>query len=105
MKIWQAILLAILLAATPVLSACDLLGLGNSQQEREQEYYQQQLEAYQKVQEANRKQQEAYNEQLRQGLEEYYKAWQEHQFQQQMKQLEQLEGMPSANQSGGSESD
>ena len=105
MKIWQGILLVILLAAMPVLSACDLLGMGNSQAQKDREYYEQQLEAYQKVQEANRKAQEAYNEQLRQGLEEYYKAWQEHQFQQQMKQLEQLEGMPSANQSGGNESD
>ena len=97
MKIWQAILLVMLLVTMPILSACELLGLGSSQ--REQEYYRQQLEAYKKIQEANQQRQEAYNQQVQQALEEYskaYKAWQEQQLQ---KQLEQVEGMPTDNQS------
>ena len=100
MKIWQAILLSMLLITMPVLSACELFG--DSQEQRQREYYERQLEAYRKVQEANRKAQEAYNEQVRQGLEEWskaYKAWVEQQQQQQRQQLQQLEGMPTDNQS------
>ena len=101
MKIWQAILLPVLLVMMPVLSACDLFGSG-SQAEQQREHYERQLEAYRKVQEANKQAQEAYNEQIRQGLDEWskaYKTWVEQQQQQQLKQLEQVEGMPTDNQS------
>ena len=45
MKLWRGILLVVLLAAVPALSACELLGMGGSQQEQEQDYYEQQIEA------------------------------------------------------------
>ena len=67
MKIWQAIFLSVLLVTMPILSACELLGIGSSRERQQQEYYRQQLETYKKIQEANRKQQEAYNQQLQQG--------------------------------------
>ncbi|HJX13403.1 MAG TPA: hypothetical protein VJ377_07750 [Dehalococcoidales bacterium] len=95
MKVWQVLLLAILIVSMPVLSACDLLGVGGGNKDRE--YYEQQLEAYRKVQEANRKAQEAYNEQVRKGLEEYTKAyqqWQRQQLEQQMRQIQGAQGTP-----------
>ncbi len=98
MKIWQAILLSMLLATIPVLSACDLMGISNSKQ-KQQEYYRQQLEAYQKAQEANQKQQEEYYKNLQQGFNEWAKAYSEWQQQQQQQQLGQLEGMQTDNQS------
>ncbi len=97
MKIWQAILLSMLLITMPVLSACDLFGKSRAQRERE--YYEEQLEAYKKVQEANRKAQEEYNKRLQEGLEEYFREYQKYQQQLQQQQLEQLEGMPTGNQS------
>lgn len=92
MKKWHAILLAILLVSLPVLSACDLLGIGDSK-DKEREYYEQQLKAFQQVQEANRKAQEAYNESLKKGLEDYLKEWQKYQqsVQQQIAQIEAAE--------------
>ena len=97
MKIWQAALLTISLAILPVLSACDALGLGNSQQEQQEEYYRQQIEAYNKAQEINRQQTEAYNKALQEGLEDWAKAYNEWQ-QQKLQQMENLEGMPTDNQ-------
>ena len=81
MKKWHMIPLAVLLVSLPFLSACDLFGGGND----EQEYYQQQLEAYQKVAEENRKAQEAYQKSLQEGLQKWseeYNKWQEQQLQQ-----------------------
>jgi regulator of protease activity HflC (stomatin/prohibitin superfamily) len=104
MKIWQAILLSMLLVAMPVLSACDWLGIGNSRQQQEQEYYRKQLEAIHQAQEADRKAQDQYNKNLQEGLQEYLKEYHEYQQKKQLKQLqqlEQLEGMPSANQTTG----
>ena len=98
MKIWQATLLTISLVILPVLSACDLLGLGNSQQKQQEEYYRQQIEAYNKAQEINRQQTEAYNKALQQGLEDWAKEYNEWQ-QQQIQPLENLEGMQTDNQS------
>ena len=99
MKIWQAILLATLLVTMPVLSACDLLGIGNSQARQEQEHYRQQLETYKKIQEANRQQQEEYNKRLQQGLEEYFKEYQKYQQQVQQQQLQQIQETATDNQS------
>ena len=50
MKIWQVLVLVVLLVSLPVLSACDLLGLGGESEE--EKYYRQQLEAYRQQQEA-----------------------------------------------------
>jgi len=88
MKKRYAILLSILLVSLPVLSACDLFGGGD----REREYYQQQLEAYKKVQEANQKATEEYNKNLQEGLQKWadeYKKWQEQQLLQQVEAAEQ----------------
>ena len=65
MRLWLGILLAVLIAAVPVLSSCT----GQSEYERQQEYYRQVLEAYQK-------QQKEYNENYRKALEEYQKEMQ-----------------------------
>lgn len=86
MKKWHAILLVVLLASLPVFSACDLLGIGGSKSS-EEDYYDQQIKAYQQVQEANQKAQEAYNEQLQKGLQEWaktYNEWSANQTQQQV---------------------
>ena len=88
MKKRHALLLAILLVSLPVLSACDLFGGGDS----DREYYQQQLEAYKKVQEANQKATEEYNKNLQEGLQKWadeYKKWQEQQLLQQVEAAEQ----------------
>jgi DNA phosphorothioation-dependent restriction protein DptG len=76
MKKNYLILLAILVASLPVLSACDLLGMGNSQ-DKDRQYYEQQIKAYQQAQEADQKNREAYNEALKKGLEDYYKTYNE----------------------------
>ena len=102
MKLWQGILLAVILAAVPLLSACEQLGLGGpSEYERQRAYYEQQVEAYKKVQESNRQQQEAYNQQVAEGLQQWseaYGIWQEQQKKLQQQQLEQLDGIQTANQ-------
>ncbi len=99
MKIWQASLLILLLVTMPILSACDLLGIGSSRERQEQEYYRQQLETYKKIQEANRQQREEYNKRLQQGLEEYFKEYQKYQQQAQQQQLQQIPGTATDNQS------
>jgi len=100
MKIRRAVLLSILLLAIPALSACDLLGMGNSK-EQERDYYEQQIEAYKKIQEASQKQNEEYNQRLQKGLQDYTKAFAEWQYQQQQLQLQQL-GISTANQTSAS---
>ena len=90
MKTWHAVVLAVLIISLPLLSGCDILGIGNKAQ-KEQNYYQQQLKTYQQVQEANRKAQEAYNEALKKGLEEYLKSYQEYQQSVQQQQIQQIE--------------
>lgn len=97
MKIWRVILLAMLLVTMFVLSACGMLG--SSQKQQEEDYYRRQIEAIQKAQETTRQQTEAYNQQLQQGLNEWAKAYSDWQKQQQQRQLEQVEGMPTENQS------
>ena len=107
MKIWLGLLLVILLAVMPFISACDLLGIGgvSSYERQQQEHYQRQIEAYQKQREYYQEQQEAYNKQTQQALQEWTKAYSEWQQQQQLQQLQQLPGMPTANQSGGTPTD
>ena len=87
MKFWHVALLIIILATMPLLSACDLLGIGNSDQAREE--YERKIEVIKQAQEANRKVLEAqqkalqeYNEKLKKGLEEYYEKYEEYQQQQ-----------------------
>lgn len=83
MKKWHTLPLFFMIISLPFLSACDLFGGGND----EREYYEQQLEAYQKVAEANQKAREEYNKNLREGLQQWseeYNKWQEQQLQQQI---------------------
>ena len=64
MKLWQGLLLVVLLAVLPVLSACELFGFGTS---REQQAYEEQLKAYREYQEklkAYQEQREAYNREV-----------------------------------------
>ena len=88
MKLWHIALLIIILATMPLLSACDLLGIGNSGNS-EREEYERKIEVIRQAQEANRKaledQQKAlqeYNEKLKEALEEYYEKYEEYQQQQ-----------------------
>ena len=82
MKLWQGLLLAVLLAFLPVLSACELLGFGPSPEQQAYEEqlkayreYQEKLKAYQERREAyNRELIEAYNEQLKEVYKEYEKG-------------------------------
>ena len=93
MKLWQGIPVAVLLVLLPVLSACDTLGLGDSQAERERAHYEEVLKAYNEQQEAYRKQQEDYNERLQQGLNEWseaYGIWAKQRQEQQIKSAEQI---------------
>jgi len=69
MKLWQGLLLVVLLAVLPVLSACELFGTGTSP---EQQAYEEQLKAYRERREAyNRELIEAYNEQMKEVYKEY----------------------------------
>jgi uncharacterized protein HemX len=80
MKKWQGILLAILIAAVPVLSACDMLGFDSKS--KQQKEYEERLKAIEEQQEANRKAQEEYYKQLEDSLNDYLKQYQEYQKQQ-----------------------
>ena len=98
MKLWRGGLLVIFLVAVPILSACESLGMGSSQQEQERAYYEEQLKAYQKQQEYYRQQQEVYNQQVAEGLKQWseaYRVWLE---KQQEQQLGQFEGIQTTNQ-------
>jgi len=99
MKLWQSLLLVVLLAALPVLSACEFfeaVGGGREQQQAYQEQlkayeaYQEQLNAYQEQREAyNQQLIEAYNQQFSETYKEYedkLKLWHE----ERNKQLEQI---------------
>ena len=91
MRVWQCILLAALVVVMPVLSACDLLGLGGGQQSKE--YQEEQIKAIQKQREAYRKQTEAYYEERNKALKEYeeaYKLWWEQQQEQTLGQYPKL---------------
>ena len=87
MKLYQGILLAVLLATVPVLSAC----FGPSAAEKaQQEAYRETLEAYQKQMEEYNKQMEEYEKERAEAIEEYLKQWQIWYEQQQQQQLEQF---------------
>jgi hypothetical protein len=81
MKMWQSALLVLLLGIIPLLSACDTLGL-SSNKKRQQDYYNQQIEAFQKQQEANQKAQDEYNQQMQKAINDYSKQYNDWQLQQ-----------------------
>ena len=66
-----------LLVSLPILSSCELLGLGGGKS-KEQQYYEQQLQLMQQQQEANQKAQQAYYEALQKGLNDYLKQYSEY---------------------------
>jgi ABC-type transporter lipoprotein component MlaA len=90
MKIWQVIILAVLLVSLPALSACKALGLGGN--DNEEELYRQQLEAYQQQREAYQKYREEYYQKLEEGLNQYMEAYQDYQDQQTQLQIQQSGG-------------
>jgi apolipoprotein N-acyltransferase len=90
MKLWQGIVLAILVASISVLTACNALGIGKS---NEQEAYEQRVKAYQQAIDANNKAQEEYYQSLQKGLEEYLKAYGDYQNKVYEQQLQQ-QGIP-----------
>ena len=89
MKIWQVIIMVVLLVSLPALSACKTLGLGGNDDE---ELYRQQLEAYQQQREAYQKYREEYYEKLEEGLNQYMEAYQDYQDQQTQLQIQQAGG-------------
>ena len=95
MKIWQALVIVLLLVAQPLLSSCDVLGIGGKSKERI--YYEQQLQLIQLQQEAAQKAQEEYNQQVQQALNEYLKQYNEYMQAQQQAQIQALEQAAAAN--------
>ena len=73
MKIRYLCLLIALVMCMPLLSACDLFG-GKSKAEKQQEYYQQQIDAYNEAREAYRESQEQYYKDLEKALQEWAEA-------------------------------
>lgn len=87
MKLGQGILLAVLLAVVPILSAC-----GPSAAERaQQEHYRRTLEAYKEQAEAYQEQQETYRKELAESLAKYLQEYQEYQQKLQQQQLQELQ--------------
>ena len=82
MKLWQSLLLVVILAVLPALSACDFFGLGTSREQ--QQAYEEQLKAYREYQEKLKEyqeQREAYQRELmeayKKGLSETYQEYEE----------------------------
>jgi len=94
MKLWQGIVLAILVASISVLTACNALGIGKN---KEQAEYDARVKAYQQAIDANNKADNKawadYNEALKKGLEEYLKAYGDYQNKVNEQQLQQ-QGIP-----------
>ena len=90
MKLWQAVMMVVLLVSLPVLSSCDLLGIGGKS--KEQKYLEQQLELMQAQQEAAQKAQDEYYQNLQKALNDYlqkYAEYQQSQAQQQIQAIQQ----------------
>ena len=90
MKKWQTISLILIMVSLPVLSSCELLGIGGKS--KEQKYLEQQLQLMQQQQEAAQKAQEEYYQALQKGLDDYAKqlaAYQQSQMEQQIQAIQQ----------------
>lgn len=90
MKLWQGIVLAILVASISVLTACSALGIGKNKEKAE---YDARVKAYQDAINADNKAWADYNEALKKGLEEYLKAYGDYQNKVYEQQLQQ-QGIP-----------
>jgi hypothetical protein len=73
MKIWQVGVIVLLLVSLPLISSCQLLGIGGKS--KEQSNYELQMELMQKNQEAAQKAQDEYYQQLQQALNDYLKQY------------------------------
>jgi hypothetical protein len=89
MKILQTVVFALLLVSLPLLSSCDVLGIGGKSKERI--YYEQQMQLIQMQQEAAQKAQEEYSQQLQQALNDYLKQYNDYMQAQQQAQIQALE--------------
>jgi Holliday junction resolvase RusA-like endonuclease len=69
MKIWRAVIIAVLLLAIPMISSCDVLGIGGKSQK--EKYYEQQIQLMQQQQEAAAKAQQEYYDTLQKALQDY----------------------------------
>ena len=74
MKVWQIIVLIVILTALPVMSACASLGF-KSEEQKQQEYYNEQLRAVQEQRDAYQKQMEEYYKARNEGLKLYEEAY------------------------------
>jgi hypothetical protein len=92
MKKWQFLALALLLVCLPVLSSCELLGIGGKS--KEQLYLEQQLDLMQQQQAAAQKAQDEYYQALQKGLQDYanqLQQYQQAQMEQQMQAMQQAQ--------------
>lgn len=85
MKLTRGILLAILVAVVPILSACFD---SNAAERAQQEAYRQAMEEYQQQRAEYNRQVEEYNRQQAEALANYMKQWQEWQQQDQQQQID-----------------
>jgi ABC-type phosphate transport system substrate-binding protein len=69
MKTWQICLVIVLIVCLPLLSACGLFG--KSKAEKEREYQELQIEAYNQQVEIYNQQQEEYRQALQEALQEW----------------------------------
>jgi hypothetical protein len=89
MKKWQFLSLALLLVCLPVLSSCQLLGIGGKS--KDQVYLEQQLELMRQQQAAAQKAQEDYYQAIQKGLQDYANQLQQYQQAQLQQQLQALQ--------------
>ncbi len=89
MKLWQVVMIVVLLVSLPVLSSCELLGIGGKS--KEQKYLEQQIELMKQQQEAAQKAQDEYYQNLQKALNDYLKQYNDYQQAQQQQQLQAIQ--------------
>jgi uncharacterized membrane protein YgcG len=89
MKLWQVLMIVILLVSLPVLTSCDLLGIGGKS--KEEKYLEQQLQIMQQQQAAAQKAQEDYYQALQKALNDYLKQYNDYTQAQQQQQIQAIE--------------
>jgi hypothetical protein len=89
MKIWQVIIALIILASLPVLTSCEMLGIGGKS--KQQKAYETQLKMMQEQQAASQKAQDEYIKSLQQSLQKYMDEYNSYMNSQQQAQIQALE--------------
>jgi lipopolysaccharide export LptBFGC system permease protein LptF len=89
MKVWQTVMIVVLLVSLLVFSSCDLLGIGGKS--KEQKYLEQQLELMQQQQAAAQKAQDDYYQALQKALNDYLKQYNDYQQAQQQQQIQAIQ--------------